>query len=443
MRLRAPRIVARSTTAVVTASLALAAFGVAAVPLIGTAGTAQAAPCGTNANGSSLPFLDTGSIGGSVGGSLAPPDKSQGPQGPVPFFNNGITKVISWVTGPRSDNKTLERFGISGTDLGIAWDNGAGQTLLAFGDTFGNCSVQGRQWRHNVLLRTNDNDLSDGLSVPFGVPGDITSGTSGASVTASAPRYATQMIGAIGFSGVEVTTIPTTAIAIDGKQYINYMSVRSWGSSGSWITNFSATAVSADNGQTWTTPLNTIRVNSPVTVPAPVGWPSINVNDSKFQQGAYVAGQGADAGWIYQFGTPNGRFGATYLARFAPADILDLTKYQYWTGTGWSSSIDDLAAGNPRVIPAPVSELSVAWSPYLNKYLMLDTGALGVHLRTADHPEGPWSGFRVILPSTVGLYGPMMLPQSPALKGTGPDLYFNGSRWDDYNVALVRSRLPR
>ncbi len=157
-----------------------------------------------------------------------------------------------------------------------------------------------------------------------------------------------------------------------------------------------------------------------------------------------MAGQGADAGWIYQFGTPNGRFGAAYLARFAPSNIVDLTKYEYWTGTRWSSSIDDLAAStNPAVLPGPVSELSVAWSPYLNKYLMLDTGVLGVRLRTADHPEGPWSGPRVILPSTVGLYGPMMLPQSPALKGTGPDLYFNGSRWDDYNVALVRSRLRR
>jgi hypothetical protein len=37
----------------------------------------------------------------------------------------------------------------------------------------------------------------------------------------------------------------------------------------------------------------------------------------------------------------------------------------------------------------------------------------------------------------------MMLPQSPALKGTGKELYFNASRWSDYNVMLVQSDLSK
>ena len=75
------------------------------------------------------------------------------------------------MTGPNSPNHTLERFGISGTDLGIPWDNGDPgnrQVLMAFGDTFGYCSVHGQQWRYNVLFRSQDRDLSQGLHVADG-----------------------------------------------------------------------------------------------------------------------------------------------------------------------------------------------------------------------------------------------------------------------------------
>ena len=82
------------------------------------------------------------------------------------------TSLVNYVTGPNSPNKTLERFGISGTDLGIPWDNGdpgGRQVLMAFGDTFGYCSVQGQQWRYNVLFRSQDRDLSHGIHVADGV----------------------------------------------------------------------------------------------------------------------------------------------------------------------------------------------------------------------------------------------------------------------------------
>ena len=42
-------------------------------------------------------------------------------------------------------NDTIRRFAITGTDLGIMWDNGdpIRQVLMAFGDTYGYCSVRG------------------------------------------------------------------------------------------------------------------------------------------------------------------------------------------------------------------------------------------------------------------------------------------------------------
>lgn len=47
--------------------------------------------------------------------------------------------------------------------------------------------------------------------------------------------------------------IPTAGIAVDGVQYLHFMSVRSWGEPGRWRTNYSRIAHSTDGGQTWRT----------------------------------------------------------------------------------------------------------------------------------------------------------------------------------------------
>ncbi|MEO9327739.1 DUF4185 domain-containing protein [Gordonia aurantiaca] len=422
------------------------ALGTSTVLVTTGTGVAEAAPCGNAGNGSS--FLGLGSSG-SAGSSSGP---ETGPQGALPFYSGTISRVLSWVTGPRSVNDTYDRFGISGTDLGIAWDNGSGQTLMAFGDTFGNCRAANQEWRHNVLLRTDDDDFTDGkLTVPDGVAGDSTSGT----VIRDRADFAAELIPSLGISNVEVTTIPTAAIALPHgngfRQYINYMSVRSWGTAGNWVTNFSGIAWSDDNGQSWHTDPSTVLINSPlpVSLALPGDLRPVEYNNGKFQQSAYMRGRpGTDeAGYVYQFGTPNGRFGAAFLARFAPGDILDLDRYEYWAGRdrGWVDDIADIPDdGSAIVVKQPVTELSVAWSPYLKKYIMLD-GDNGVRLRTADHPEGPWSPPRyIVAPNTVVVYGPMMLPSSPALKGDSSGLlYFNASRWSDYNVMLIRSDLGK
>ena len=81
------------------------------------------------------------------------------------------TSLVGWVTGPDSPNNTIEKFAITGTDLGIMWDNGdpgAHQVLMAFGDTYGYCSVHGQQWRYNTLMRSQDGSLANTISVPNG-----------------------------------------------------------------------------------------------------------------------------------------------------------------------------------------------------------------------------------------------------------------------------------
>lgn len=74
---------------------------------------------------------------------------------------------------------------------------------------------------------------------------------------------------------------------------------------------------------------------------------------------------------------------------------------------------------------------------------MLD-GDNEIRMRTADRPEGPWSEPKTIVPrGALILYGPMMMPNSPALQGNSPVLYFNASRWSDYNVMTLRTDLSR
>ncbi|MGB6181764.1 MAG: DUF4185 domain-containing protein [Rhodococcus sp. (in: high G+C Gram-positive bacteria)] len=382
-------------------------------PAIVVAPAAEAEPCG------GIPGI-TG-----VGFALQNP---AGPQGAVPFFDNGTTSTVGWVTGQQSANRTFDRFGISGTDLGVSWDNGAGQTLMAFGDTFGNCTVPGGQWRHNVLLRSDDSDLSDGITFPDGVPGDP---NSGAVVSGSDPRFATQLISALGLSPLEYTIVPTSGIAVDGVQYMHFMSVRGWNGP-VWSTNYAGIATSRDNGQTWVPEPSTIRFNSGVTIPGTEQF------DAKFQQAAVVRGKD---GMVYQFGTPNGRLGAAYLARVAPDAILDLARYEYWNGSGWSM---DLAAAAP-VVSQPVGEMSVAWNDYLGRYVMLYGNDVEGRIlaRTATSPEGPWSAPTTLVVNTEignypggGLYAPYIHPKS-----SGNSLYFTASQYSSYNVILLRTNL--
>ena len=335
---------------------------------------------------------------------------------------------VGWLTGPNTD--TYSRFGISGTDLGIIWDNGyAGsqrQVLIAFGDTFGNCNLPDQEWRKNVLFRSADTDLTDGMSIPRPIPGDRFAGSP---VSADRPDFSIQVIQSMGLAGTEVTVIPTAGISVGTRQYVNFMSVSRWGAPGQWSTNFSAVAVSDDNGETWTVPRSGIRPSWFNAVPGvPFVW-----GDQNFQMGAYLRHNG----YVYAYGTGAGRGGMPFLSRVNENAVADKNAYEYWTPFGWLRYFPFLAI---QVVWAPGSEMSVAWNDYLNKFVMLYTNTLSnVVMRTADKPEGPWSSAKTIVTSAEqpgGIYAPYIHPWSE-----GSDLYFTLSRWSDYSVMLMRTSL--
>lgn len=372
------------------------------------------------------------------------------------------TKFIDWVTGNYPTNNTAERFGVWGTDIGVMWDNGMEddpstpwnehQVLIAVGDTFSGPNMTGI-WRLNTIFRSADDYLADGMSIP---DGEWFNGNMFGGAPLSSPTFARQIIHPAPGLPTGVTLIPTAGIALPTPgtqfgvtQYVSFMSVSQWGSPGRWTTNYSAIAYSTDNGENWTVAPSSVRYNSP--------WSG----HKNFQQSAFVRG---DDGYVYVYGTPNGRQGAAYVARVLEKDILDVSQYEYYNGgtrawiwstpAGWYKNdpgkatpvfgVDRGACGVGKV-GNQVSEMSVQYNKHLDKYVVLHGDQFNnIVMRTADSPEGPWSSAKVLMgQQNGGIYAPMMHPWSPSTLGTGSELYWNLSLWSEYNVMLMSTDLDK
>lgn len=333
----------------------------------------------------------------------------------------GTTTFVGWVTGPDSPGDTVNRFAVTGTDLGIMWDSGDRQVLVAFGDTYGACSTKGQQWRYNVLFRTADRAMARTINV------------SGAPMLADG--IAKQVLYSTKWAPTEVGIIPTAGIAVGRTQYMSFMSIKSWDSPGQWTTNYSAIATSTDNGDHWAVYPSTVRTPRPDAVTGATYAPG----NENFQMGAFMKPGPGDP-YLYSYGTPSGRSGSAYVARVAPQFVPDPRRYEYW-----NSDRNVWVPGDPgaatAVIPGPVGEMSAQFNTHLNRYLVLYcNGANDVVARSAPAPQGPWSPEQVLVPSAQfpgGIYAPYLHPWS-----TGRDLFFNMSIWSDYNVMLMKTSLP-
>ena len=384
---------------------------------------------------------------------------------------------LGWVTGQRNSaypgstwtqTNNTSWANVYGTDLGIMWFNPVNsKTQLAFGDTFSGANMSG-DWRSNVLLLSDDTQLYNGLSLID---------------TGPAYQFIPAARNQVFIIGSETTNIPTSAIYTDADNYVSYMSVKSWDTPGRWTTNYSAISMYDPDTDKWVLQTSTVRS---------AGWfrssQSYVAGGQNFQQMAYVLQPEdqvppGETRFLYAFGTPAGRAGSAFLSRVPETDITDLSQYEYWDGSTWV--LDRPAVAAPVLGDSPnstglfgciidlannpnffggwfagftgaktggnVSELSVQYNDYLDKYVVLyGNGFNNVILRTADTPEGPWSAPVTIATSLQypGLYAPMIHP----LSGTGqltdaagePDLstlYWNMSIWSNYNVVLMETDL--
>jgi hypothetical protein len=314
------------------------------------------------------------------------------------------SELVSPLTGAEAPARTDERWNIVGTDLGLSFEQD-GKTYLVFGDTWGREGVEGADWRSNVMA-VAEPDSSHGYILT--------------DVIGDGDGQAKELLSSLRQPKTEYTVVPTAGIAVGSRMYLHYMSVRDWEEE--WwgykqpIVNGAGFAYSDDHGQTW------VKDEG-------ARWSG----DTAFTQTAMVE----EGGYVYVFGTPAGRFGPARLLR-APSDsLLDPGRYEYWSGDRWSPAVSDAA----EVVPAPVGELSVRWSPYHKRWLMMYTNEVShaIVLRTAERLEGPWDQERVVVTADEhpSLYAPFMLPQV-----TGPEVYFTMSVFEGvYNVFLMRMTL--
>jgi hypothetical protein len=372
------------------------------------------------------------------------------------------TNFVDWVTGNFPPNDTVSRYSVWGTDVGTMWDNGIPddpstpidehQVLIAVGDTFSGPNMTGT-WRPNTLFRSSDTNLADGMSIPDGqwFNGNMFGGAplGPNSTTARQIIFPDGLPAGVTLVPTAGISVPTPGTQFGATQYLSFMSVTQWGSPGYWTTNYSAIAYSTDNGENWKVAPTSVRYNLPWT------------GNQNFQQSAFVR---PGDGYVYMYGTPNGRQGAAYLARVAEQDILDVTKYDYYSAgsNGWFSSTpagwyrSNPAAATPVFgqdvgacgIANPgneVSEMSVQYNKMLNKYVVLYGDQFNnIVMRTSDTPQGTWGSAKVLLAQqNGGIYAPMMHPWSPSTMGTGTDLYWNLSLWSEYNVMLMRTDLTK
>ena len=373
------------------------------------------------------------------------------------------TQFVGWVTGQYAD--TIGRYSVWGTDIGTMWDNGIPddpttpinehQILIALGDTFSAAGMAG-VWRPNTIFRSADIALANGMDI---LNGEWKNGNMfGGAPLGPNSTTARQVIFPEGLPA-GVTLIPTAGVSVPvagsrfgAIQYVSFMSVSQWGAPGQWSTNYSALAWSDDNGETFHVAPSTVRYNQP--------WGG----NQNFQQSAFVR---PGDGYVYTYGTPNGRQGAAYLARVAERDILDLTKYDYYSAGspggwfGWGATPAGWHRNNPAAATAvfgqdtgacgvanagnQVSEMSVQYNKSLNKYVTLYGDQFNnIVMRTSDTPQGTWSSAKVLMTQqNGGIYAPMMHPWSPSTQGTGSDLYWNLSLWSEYNVMLMRTDLTK
>lgn len=304
-------------------------------------------------------------------------------------------------------NRTNELYNIGGTDLGIVWELQPGRYGLFFGDTFGsdffpnfvNPGPNGGSWRSNVLLFSEDADLSDGLSI------------NGAAMDESG-KYAREICygGKDGSGNGDWTSIPTAAIRANGADYVHYMNIRNWAG---WVTNYSSLYKSVDDGGSWTR-CHDVKFGSM----------------SNFGQVGYFKKDG----YVYMLGTITGRDNRPHLARFREEDIEKQSEYEYWNGGGWAK--DNESAAIP-IFDDAAGELSVAYHPKFSKWILLyfNGPRYEISFRTANHITGPWSEPAKLVDGWqyAQLYGSFIHPIS--LKGD--ELYFIMSMWLPYNSYLM------
>lgn len=322
-------------------------------------------------------------------------------------------QIVARLTGSGAINPTAD-VAVGGTDLGHMVHLG-GKTYFLFGDSFsGESSVQGGDWRNNLMAFSSDENPSDGITFD----GWIT----------DADGKARQVIRSQRIKAF--TEIPSGAIDVGDRIYAWYMAVKEWGLPGRWTAHYSGLAYWEEGDEAF-------------TIVEGFEFPG----DSNF--GMVAASYrtdpaGKDDKHIYLWGTPAGRFAGVKLARFDPAQIENVKAYEYFAGMKegqptWTDEETD----SPIVVPGPVGEMSVMYNPALESWTLmtLNHSRQEIVIYQSPEPWGLWSKPVVVTTGRKfpGLYAPYMNPKF--VEDDGRTIYFTMSLWWSYDVYLMKARL--
>jgi len=293
----------------------------------------------------------------------------------------------TWFTGPDSLNYEAPisdtEDHMKGTDLGIPFlhDN---EVYFLFGDTNTKEASPGRDIS-NLIGKLDHNSNS---------------------------RTGIEILGKIvdrnDFDETIHTVIPTGAISLDDKIYVNLMLINEWGQPGKWETSGSIIASSEDDGKTFE-------------------WHDYFPEDSNFVQ-TYFFNNPNDQNYVYLLGLSEGRFGGVKLGRVAPENLDNLESIEYYNHDNWTISEEDASI----VVEGPVGELSVKYDSSSEEYQMfyLNETKDDIVMRTSSNLIN-WGPEQLVLECEdefAGCYAPMVWPNSNVL---------NISFWNNYNVRII------
>lgn len=328
-----------------------------------------------------------------------------------------------FISGPDSPSHTLQ-WEVNGTDLGIpCYSEKEDKLWLFFGDTFASpFNTQALNWRGTVIGKVSDYSADGHLIIDEFVSDE--KGLAKNLIThhkrKSAERY-------------EVTKISQGAIEINGVMYTFYESIRSWGEPGFWDVNYSGALKSTDGGNTWErvydltwadldqeeyTAQTKMLAEQDIALKAS----GVDINIEKHNAPAFGQIYPVDGkdGYIYIYGRRGGRqFGIT-VGRVKAEEFENFDAYEYLTdaeaGT-WIKGAAGLKAlskneEKARIIPAPTSNMTVAYNPYFQKWMLVYfKPGTGIVVCFADTPYGKFGEANVVLssdrelPKGKGFYG--------------------------------------
>ena len=205
------------------------------------------------------------------------------------------------------------------------------------------------------------------------------------------------------------------------------MSIRYWGIAGSWLVTYNQCVKATDNTyKTWE-PVESLRWNDDELYYAGQIYPFYNPKDQEH---------------IYFTSIPGGRNDGAVMFRVDVEDFENKDEYEYLTGTNtWTKGDEGIKKLNshPHYVLSPtVSEPSIMYSKYLDKFVYCTLKGTSIVLATADEVTGPYSDVYPICSGSdyPGLYGGFL--HEKFTDTDGQRLYVQLSRWTPiYNTFLL------